>query len=77
MPNYINNKDFFNALKKRKETGYETGEKQPVDNYLGKCFLDIATNLAQKKNFANYTFVDIVIILTQVVQLHLFPILLK
>ena len=26
--------------------------------HIGKCFLDIATNLAQKKNFANYTFVE-------------------
>ena len=58
MPNYIDNKEFFEELKKRKELEEETGEKQPISDYLGKCFLDISTNLAQKKNFANYTFIE-------------------
>ena len=58
MPNYIDNKEFFEELKKRKELEEETGEKQPISDYLGKCFLDISTNLAQKNNFANYTFIE-------------------
>ena len=32
--------------------------KPPITNYLGECFLKIATHLSYKPNFVNYMFID-------------------
>ena len=32
--------------------------KPPITNYLGECFLKIATHLSYKPNFVNYMFRD-------------------
>ena len=32
--------------------------KPPIPNYLGECFLKIATHLSYKPNFVNYMFRD-------------------
>ena len=32
--------------------------KPPISNYLGECFLKIATHLSFKPNFVNYMFKD-------------------
>jgi hypothetical protein len=59
---YIDNKKFMDELvlhKKAVKRAKREGTKPPgVSNYIGQCFLDIATNLSTKPNFANYTYRD-------------------
>jgi hypothetical protein len=59
---YVDNKKFFEALieyKKQVDEAKEKGlEKPRVSNYIGECFLKIATHLSYKGNFINYTFKD-------------------
>ena len=46
-------------FKKYKEDPPKTGAwegKPPIPNYLGSCFLKIATHLSYKPNFVNYMF---------------------
>jgi hypothetical protein len=57
---YVNNKEFLIAIveyKKKVEIAKERGEEKPrITNYLGECFLKIATHLSYKPNFVNYMF---------------------
>ena len=57
---YVNNKDFLEALvifKKQCAEAKEAGEPRPrISNYIGDCFLKIATHLSYKPNFVNYMF---------------------
>jgi hypothetical protein len=57
---YVNNKDFLDALvvfKKECALAKEKGEpRPPISNYIGECFLKIATHLSYKPNFVNYMF---------------------
>ncbi len=59
---YVNNKDFLAALieyRKSVEEAQERGDPKPmITNYLGECFLKIATHLSFKPNFVNYIFKD-------------------
>lgn len=59
---YINNKDFLAAMieyKIKVNAAKETNSQRPrVPNYIGSCIMKIATNLARKPNFVNYTFKD-------------------
>ena len=59
---YVNNKDFLAALVKYRDDvreAEETGATRPrVPNYVGECIMKIATHLARKPNFINYTFKD-------------------
>ena len=59
---YIDNEKFFeemSAWKKMVIEAEDMGEKRPpVNNYIGKCFLDIAVHLSQKPNFTNYPYKD-------------------
>lgn len=57
---YVNNKELLEALiihrenvRRAKERGLE---KPRISNYLGECFLKIATHLSYKPNFVNYMF---------------------
>jgi hypothetical protein len=57
---YVNNKELLEALivhresvKRAKERGLD---KPRISNYLGECFLKIATHLSYKPNFVNYMF---------------------
>ena len=59
---YVNNKDLLDAMveyrikcRKAKEKG---APPPPISNYLGDCFLKIATHLSYKPNFVNYMFKD-------------------
>ena len=59
---YVNNKQLFEALivywakvQDAKEKGLD---KPRITNYLGECFLKIATHLSYKPNFVNYMFRD-------------------
>lgn len=59
-PHYVNNKDFHDALvayKNKVDRAKERGDKKPrITNYLGDCFLKIATHLSYRPNFVNYMF---------------------
>ena len=58
--NYVNNRDFFEALvayqKLCKEAEDSDDEKPRVPNYIGDCIWQIATRLASKPNFSGYTY---------------------
>ena len=60
--NYINNKDFYEAIKEYRKAcaaATEEGKPQPIiPDYIGECFYKIATRLAYKPNFINYTYRD-------------------
>ena len=57
---YVNNKEFLNAIviyRNQCKRAEEAGEDRPrIKNYLGECFLKIATHLSYKPNFVNYMF---------------------
>jgi len=57
---YVNNKEFLEALivyrKKVSDAELEGKPKPKITNYLGECFLKIATHLSFKPNFVNYMF---------------------
>ena len=59
---YVNNKEFLAALIAYRESvdlAAIRGEPKPrITNYLGECFLKIATHLSFKPNFVNYMFKD-------------------
>ena len=59
---YVDNKVFLQAMVEWKEKcalAEEAGEdRPPVTNYIGECFLKIATHLSYRPNFINYTFRD-------------------
>ena len=57
---YVNNKEFLAAITEYRykvQKAKELGKPRPrVTNYLGECFLKIATHLSYKPNFVNYMF---------------------
>ena len=59
---YVNNKQLLEALivyRAKVATAAEEGKPKPrITNYLGECFLKIATHLSYKPNFVNYMFRD-------------------
>ena len=59
---YVNNRDFLDAIIEYKKSiiaAQEKGLPKPrITNYLGECFLKIATHLSYKPNFVNYIFKD-------------------
>ena len=59
---YVNNADFLAAIIKYKEkvkNAEEQGLPKPrVNNYIGGCFLKIATHLSYRPNFINYMYKD-------------------
>lgn len=59
---YLNNIDFLEALiayRKKVAVAKERGMPKPiVSNYIGECFLKIATHLSYRPNFINYMYKD-------------------
>lgn len=59
---YVNNKEFLAALVEYRtlvKLAKEKDQPQPrIPNYIGECFLKIATHLSFKPNFVNYMFKD-------------------
>ena len=57
---YVNNKEFLEALivfKAKCAAAKEAGKQRPqISNYIGDCFMKIATHLSYKPNFVNYMF---------------------
>ena len=59
---YVDNKEFLKAMVEFKgecKTAEENDQVQPaISNYIGECFLKIATHLSYRPNFINYTYRD-------------------
>ena len=59
---YLNNKEFLAELEKYRakvQRAKEAGQPKPrVNNYIGGCFLKIATHLFYRPNFINYMYKD-------------------
>ena len=59
---YLDNKEFLAELvkyRKSVEAAKENEQKKPrVPEYLGECFLKIATHLSYRPNFINYMYKD-------------------
>lgn len=59
---YVDNKKFLQALieyRQSVDAAKAEGKEPPiVSNYIGECFIKIATHLSYKSNFINYTFKD-------------------
>ena len=57
---YVNNKELLEAMivyRSKCAIAKEKGSDPPaISNYLGECFLKIATHLSYKPNFVNYMF---------------------
>ena len=57
---YVNNKEFLAAITEYRHlviNARENDKPRPrVPNYIGSCFLKIATHLSYKPNFVNYMF---------------------
>ena len=57
-PHYVDNKKFLQAMIDWRETWPDEENIPPVTNYIGECFLKIATHLSYRPNFINYTYRD-------------------
>lgn len=59
---YVDNQKFLEAIKVYKvacdKAKAKKKETLPVPEYIGECFLKIATHLSFKPNFLNYTYKD-------------------
>ena len=59
---YVDNKKFLAAMiefKEKCKVAEDDGDdRPPVSNYIGECFLKIATHLSFRPNFINYTYRD-------------------
>ena len=59
---YVNNKQFHEALivyKTKCDAAKEKGITRPkIPDYIGECFLKIATHLSYRPNFVNYMYRD-------------------
>lgn len=59
---YVNNKELYAAMvefKAKVVEHQEAGKQSPrIPHYVGECIMKIATHLAYRPNFANYTFRD-------------------
>ena len=59
---YVNNGDFLDAMVLYRTSVLESKEtdspRPQMPNYIGECFIKIATHLSYKPNFINYTFRD-------------------
>lgn len=59
---YVNNVDLLNAIIEHRKLVAEAeacGDPKPViSNYIGECILKIATKLANRPNFINYSYKD-------------------
>ena len=57
---YVNNQDLYAAMVEYKSlvtTAASSGKQPPrIPHYIGECIMKIATHLAYRPNFANYTF---------------------
>ena len=61
-PHYVDNKKFLESIivyKNKVKEAEASGTTEPrIDEYLGECFLKIATHLSFRPNFINYMYKD-------------------
>ena len=61
-PHYVDNKKFLESIivyKNKVKEAEASGNTEPrIDEYLGECFLKIATHLSFRPNFINYMYKD-------------------
>ena len=55
--NYVNNRDFFNALGQYQED-LKTNPNKSIPNYVGECIVMIAKKYSSKPNFSSYSYID-------------------
>jgi hypothetical protein len=59
---YVDNQEFLEAMVKFRNAVLEAkiidAKRPQVSDYIGECFIQIATHLSYKPNFINYTFRD-------------------
>lgn len=59
---YVNNSDFLAAMVDYRNlviaSKNDNTDRPKMPNYIGECFIKIATHLSYKPNFINYTFRD-------------------
>ena len=59
---YVDNNLFLEAMTKWRDKCKEAEEEgagnPPLNNYIGECFLKIATHLSYRPNFINYSYRD-------------------
>ena len=55
--NYVNNRDFFEAIKTYKEK-VAINPNTRIPDYIGTCILKICERLSTKPNFIGYSFRD-------------------
>ena len=59
---YVNNEEFLNAMVSFRndviQAKTDDSKRPQIPNYIGECFIKIATHLSYKPNFINYTFRD-------------------
>ena len=59
---YVDNAEFLNQIikyERKVKEAEESGKAKPrVNNYIGGCFLKIATHLSYRPNFINYMYKD-------------------
>ena len=59
---YVNNDEFLGRMIEFRNSVIEAKEKNEprprIPDYIGECFIKIATHLSYKPNFINYTFRD-------------------
>ena len=59
---YVNNNDFLDAMVTYRDLVIDCktsdASRPKMPNYIGECFIKIATHLSYKPNFINYTFRD-------------------
>lgn len=60
--NYINNRDFYNAIVEHKEAckaALLVGKEKPrLSNYIGECIWSIANKYSNKPSFISYSYKD-------------------
>lgn len=60
--NYINNRDFYNAIVQHKlacKEALAAGKEKPrLSNYIGECVYSIATKYSNKPSFVSYSYKD-------------------
>lgn len=59
--NYVNNRDFYNAIIEYQNTLKEIENKEDypkVPKYIAECIIEISRRIASKKNFNGYSYVD-------------------
>ena len=57
--NYLDNKKFLEELRKYRKEYMENPDDPPIpSDYIGRCIMLLAKNIASRPNFSGYTYID-------------------